>query len=58
MEKRLPVTRYVSKYFPQIIDAKNIAYSTFGERLDAARRIMEKEGKWFEDGHNYGFQNS
>jgi hypothetical protein len=56
MEKRLPVTRYRSKYFPPFINAKTIDYSTYGERLDGTRRIMQTEGTWFEDGHNYDFR--
>lgn len=46
----LSVTRYVSKYFPPTVNPADFDHSSFGERLDAARRIMAAEGRWFEDG--------
>jgi hypothetical protein len=56
MENKLPVTRYISKYFPPIVTRDSIDFSTYPKRLEEALRLMQTEGRWFEDGHNYNFR--
>jgi hypothetical protein len=55
-EKRLPVTRYVSKYFPPTVDAGTVDWEHFQRRYDEVQHLMRTEHAWFEDGHNYGFR--
>jgi hypothetical protein len=53
---RLPVTRYVSRHFPPIVDRENIDWDSFAARYDEVQRLMRIEARWFEDGQNYNFR--
>jgi hypothetical protein len=58
MQERLPVTRYVSKYFPPVVNPQNIDYARYAEQLETVRTFMRSQGQWFEDGHNYDFRHA
>jgi hypothetical protein len=53
---RLPVTRYVSKYFPPTVDADKVDWEHFQRRYKEVQQLMRTEHAWFEDGHNYDFR--
>lgn len=55
-DKKLPVTRYVSKYFPPCINKNNIDYEHYNLQYDIIQRDMEENGSWYEDGQNYDFK--
>jgi hypothetical protein len=53
---RLPVTRYVSIYFPPTVNPEEIDWERFQCRYDEVQHLMRTEHEWFEDGHNYDFR--
>lgn len=52
----LPVTRYVSIYFPPTVDPGKVDWEHFQRRYDEVQHLMRTKHAWFEDGHNYGFR--
>jgi hypothetical protein len=56
MHMKTVVTRYKSKYFPPIVDAKEVDFVEFDNKYNECREEMLRIGTWFEDGRNYAFR--
>lgn len=55
-DNQLPVTRYISKYFPPTVSKNSIDWKEYEKRYDEVQRLMKESRIWFEDGHNYNFK--
>jgi hypothetical protein len=54
--KTIPVTRFISRHFPPVVNGATIDWERFNRRYEEVQRSMRTEGLWFEDGQNYDFR--